>query len=148
MHVQYSCVQQNSLLLYYQFISLLLSRKNVHRQILNCIKSLKDTPSLYTFLSQSLSHVTLFRRLVPGKGGLIFITKKKESKLRYRHSLFMAMRKLTVLKQLQSESEDISRLDSQQTADNLDMSASEEECPVCRGKIRNPSQPSPCCGKV
>lgn len=59
----------------------------------------------------------------------------------------MAIRKLAVLKQLQSESEDINRL-QQQTGDNLDMSASEEECPVCRGKISNPSQPSPCCGKV
>ncbi|KAK7150555.1 hypothetical protein R3I93_011712 [Phoxinus phoxinus] len=28
------------------------------------------------------------------------------------------------------------------------MSASEEVCPVCRGNISNPSQPSPCCGKV
>ncbi|XP_067273230.1 meprin A subunit beta isoform X2 [Pseudorasbora parva] len=28
------------------------------------------------------------------------------------------------------------------------MSVSEEECPVCQGKISNPSQPSPCCGKV
>uniref|UniRef100_A0A8C2H2M0 E3 ubiquitin-protein ligase RNF166 n=1 Tax=Cyprinus carpio TaxID=7962 RepID=A0A8C2H2M0_CYPCA len=28
------------------------------------------------------------------------------------------------------------------------MSASEEECPVCRENIQNPSQPSPCCGKV
>uniref|UniRef100_A0A8C1A5C6 E3 ubiquitin-protein ligase RNF166 n=2 Tax=Cyprinus carpio TaxID=7962 RepID=A0A8C1A5C6_CYPCA len=28
------------------------------------------------------------------------------------------------------------------------MSASEEECPVCREHIQNPSQPSPCCGKV
>ncbi|XP_043076058.1 E3 ubiquitin-protein ligase CBL-B-A [Puntigrus tetrazona] len=28
------------------------------------------------------------------------------------------------------------------------MSASEEECPVCRESIQNPSQPSPCCGKV
>ncbi|XP_016373079.1 uncharacterized protein LOC107712364 [Sinocyclocheilus rhinocerous] len=30
----------------------------------------------------------------------------------------------------------------------MDMSASEEECPVCRENIQNPSQPSPCCGKV
>ncbi|XP_051511772.1 uncharacterized protein LOC127416441 [Myxocyprinus asiaticus] len=28
------------------------------------------------------------------------------------------------------------------------MSTSEDECPVCKGKIRNPSQPSPCCGKI
>ncbi|KAI2651855.1 E3 ubiquitin-protein ligase RNF166 [Labeo rohita] len=28
------------------------------------------------------------------------------------------------------------------------MSASEEECPVCRENIQNPSQPSACCGKV
>ncbi|KAK2883565.1 hypothetical protein Q8A67_017202 [Cirrhinus molitorella] len=28
------------------------------------------------------------------------------------------------------------------------MSASETECPVCRENIQNPSQPSPCCGKV
>ncbi|XP_051501604.1 uncharacterized protein LOC127410397 [Myxocyprinus asiaticus] len=28
------------------------------------------------------------------------------------------------------------------------MSTSEDECPVCKDKIRNPSQPSACCGKV
>ncbi|XP_067239584.1 uncharacterized protein [Chanodichthys erythropterus] len=30
----------------------------------------------------------------------------------------------------------------------MDMSASDEECPVCRETITNPSQPSPCCRKV